>query len=97
MEKDWDECRREENIDAEAFQHGGEAMTGRLTPITGRDIDGQPNRLLCGHPVDYDAQREDAEAYSCPACAREWEVDVLRGRFGAGLRALMSETQGALL
>ena len=75
-------------------------MTGRLTPITGRDIDGQPNALKCGHAIPrqcYDEAREDDGLYSCPACALEWEVDVLRGRFSVGLRALMPEEQGALL
>lgn len=73
-------------------------MTGRLTPITGRDIDGQPNKLKCGHAIPrqcYDEAREDDGLYSCPACAREWEAAVLNGRFGKGLRALMPQTQGA--
>ena len=75
-------------------------MIGRLTPITARDIDGLPSALKCGHALPrscYDAAREEDGLYSCPACAREWQADVLQGRFGEALRALMPAKQGALL
>mgnify|MGYP000980122157 FL=1 len=76
-------------------------MTGRLTVITSRHIDGKPKTLQCGHAIPrgcYDESRHDEEAYSCAACRREWSSDVLSGRFGDALRALMPERdQGVLL